>query len=375
MSAPFPLGFPAPTAFYLSFYVLTLLIHVMFMSYVLAGTGYLVAVHFLPGGFAGSRHRAPLAEILRDWMPFALSGAITAGVAPLLFVQILYQRAFYTANILLFHRWMAILPVLIAGFYLLYLLKIRWVTEGPPARGGFIALAAWLCFGFTGYSWTENHLLSLQPAAWPVFFGADSLFFWTGALLPRLGLWAAGTIPVMALLLGWQFRLTYEGTPYVPPYEIRRLALVALAGLLLSALAGVGYGSFLSPAAREFVQGAAGEPYLGLALIGWLIQAAIWLTVWKRASLRPGLLGAASLGVFLSVLGMTVLREGVRITSLPAGRLYALHERASQVGGLPVFLFFLVLNAALVGWCIVLARKAKSSPGPGEDLRDLLDRR
>jgi len=34
-----------------------------------------------------------------------------------------------------------------------------------------------------------------------------------------------------------------------------------------------------------------------------------------------------------------------------------------------------VLNAALVGWCIVLARKAKSSPGPGEDLRDLLDRR
>lgn len=138
----------------------------------------------------------------------------------------------------------------------------------------------------------------------------------------------------------------------------------------------MGYGSLLSPAARAFVQGGAGGPYLGLALIGWLIQAAIWFTVWGRASLRPGLLGAASLGALLSVLGITVLREGVRLAALPAERLYALHERAAQVGGLPVFLFFLVLNAVLVGWSIALARKAESSPGPAEDLReDIFGRR
>ena len=46
----------------------------------------------------------PLAAPLRDWLPFVLSAAITAGIAPLLFVQILYQRAFYTANLLLFNR-------------------------------------------------------------------------------------------------------------------------------------------------------------------------------------------------------------------------------------------------------------------------------
>src|SRR3970040_919336 len=98
MNAPFPFGFPPPTAFYLSLYVLTLIIHVLFMSYVLAGAGYLTAVHLLPGGFADSRHRAPLAEILRDWMPFALSGAITAGVAPLLFVQILLPGPLFTST-------------------------------------------------------------------------------------------------------------------------------------------------------------------------------------------------------------------------------------------------------------------------------------
>jgi len=371
MEAPFPAGLPLATAFYLTLYVLTLVIHVLFVSYVLAGTAYLAAVHFLPGHPAAPRHKGGAAEALRDWMPLGLSGAITAGVAPLLFIQILYQRAFYTANLLLFHRWMAILPVLIVGFYLLYLLKSRRAAEGPAWRGGALALAAWLCFAFTGYSWTENHLLSLQPGAWPAFFGAGSYFFWTAALLPRLSLWAAGTIPVMALLVCWQLWLGGAGSPA----EVRRLAALALLGLLLSALAAAGYGTLLPPAAREFASGGAGSAYLGLALIGWMFQAGIWLTFWSKPDLRPGLLAAASAGALLSVLGMTVLREGVRLASLPVDRLYALHERASRVGGLGVFLFFFVLNAALVGWCVVLARKGGAPEGAkpfprGEDSRE-----
>ena len=94
MEAPFPTGLPLATAFYLTLYVLTLVIHVLFVSYVLAGTAYLAAVHFLPGHPAAPRHKGGAAEALRDWMPLALSGTITAGVAPLLFIQILYQRAF-----------------------------------------------------------------------------------------------------------------------------------------------------------------------------------------------------------------------------------------------------------------------------------------
>jgi len=42
MNAPFPFGFPGATAFYLTLYVVTLLIHVAFMNYVLAGATCLV---------------------------------------------------------------------------------------------------------------------------------------------------------------------------------------------------------------------------------------------------------------------------------------------------------------------------------------------
>ena len=46
MDAPFPFGMPTATAFYMVLYVVTLAIHVAFMNYVLAGTGWLAIAHF-----------------------------------------------------------------------------------------------------------------------------------------------------------------------------------------------------------------------------------------------------------------------------------------------------------------------------------------
>ena len=83
MDQVFPIGFPGPTAFYLTLYVLTLVVHVLFMNYVLAGTAYL-AIRSL-GGRPPNRGSATISGVLSDWMPVMLSGAITAGVAPLLF--------------------------------------------------------------------------------------------------------------------------------------------------------------------------------------------------------------------------------------------------------------------------------------------------
>ena len=101
MDATFPFGLPTATAVYLTLYLLTLCIHIVFMNYVLAGSAYLAAAAVLHGK---SAEKTPVYAVLRDWMPFMLSGAITAGIAPLLFLQVLYVERFYTANLLLFYR-------------------------------------------------------------------------------------------------------------------------------------------------------------------------------------------------------------------------------------------------------------------------------
>src|SRR6476619_5547477 len=104
---------------WLALYLLTWALHAVFVGYVVIGSGYALV-----------RPATALGAQVRDRLPFMLGCGITAGVAPLLFIQLLYQRKFYTTNLLLGPRWGAVVPALIVGFYALYLAKasaqLRW---------------------------------------------------------------------------------------------------------------------------------------------------------------------------------------------------------------------------------------------------------
>ncbi len=358
MNAPFPYGFDFATAFYLVLYVATLVVHVLFMNYVIAGTAWL-ALAGLTGRSSDDRpYTATITGVLRDWMPFALSAAITAGVAPLLFIQILYKTAFYTANLLLFHRWMAILPVLIVGFYLLYALKAQRVSTWPRWATSLLAVAAFACFAFTGYSWTENHLLSRQENQWAGFYVADAIFFRDRELLPRLCLWFFGAFATMALLVGWQLRhLACRTRRPRDDSAAHTLALLSVIGLSLSAAAGFWYSRTMEPAARAAATGAAALPYLAAAVGGMALQAAAWIRQMGRPALCARCLAGASLGALTTITGVTVVREVVRLNDMKLESYLPAHERALQVGGLPVFLVFALLNAGLIALCLILVRR------------------
>lgn len=358
MDAVFPIGFPSATAFYLVLYVLTLAIHVIFMNYVLAGAGYLAAVSIFTGGETVRRHKTPMAMILRDWMPFAISAAITAGVAPLLFIQILYKTSFYTANLLLFHRWMAIVPVLILGFYLAYLLKSKTLGQWPAILRTLVGVGMFLCIAFVGYSWTENHLLAIEDRqAWVDFYRSSARVYHNPQLLPRFLLWAFGAIPTMALIVGWQLwhrsRREDEGNPAEP----RRVALPALAGIVLCAASGVLYYSVLSPDAFDAVMGRLARPYLIAACLGLVLQTVGWSVISRRRRFAATWLAIVTTGVLFTILGMTVVREAIRLSTVNIAALYEQHQSAANVGGLPVFLAFLAVNAALISWCVILVRR------------------
>ncbi|MBI4584709.1 MAG: hypothetical protein HY717_11905 [Planctomycetes bacterium] len=363
MDAPFPFGFPFSTGLYLTLYLLTWVFHVLFMNYLLAGSFYVFGVYLSralrPAALAASRQGQAAERILVDWLPFALSAAITAGVAPLLFLQILYPRRFYTANLLLFHRWMAILPALIAGFYLLYLLKSRWMERRSRFIRTAASLGALLCFAFTGWSWTENHLLSLDEPAWPAFYASRSLIYRSTEVLPRFALWTAGSFPTLAALLLWQFRFGGNSVE-VTARDWRRLAEMALAGLALSLLAGGAYVAVMERPARERLIGSMALPYAVAALAGLAMQAAGWIFQRRRDTSSQCCLVLISSGLLLSLLGIAVLREAVRLSAIDIQAFYPAHEQAAGEGGLLVFLFFFTINAILIAGCFILARRCST---------------
>lgn len=349
----FPFDQPLPTAFYLVLYLGTMMLHIVPMNYVLAGSSYLalLGVWETARGGVSESHQA-IAAGMRDWMPFALSIAITAGVAPLLFLQVLYKEPFYTANLLLLHRWMAILPVLIVAFYLLYLQKSKRFVARPAAVRMLVSVGIFGCFGFVAWSWTENHLLSTQPQeVWIEQYAHGGVFYGDWELPARLALWWVGAFPMLAMILAWQL-------PAARPALVR-LALVALAA---SAIAGVVYFFQIPADARSQIL-SRGWPYLALGLLGWAGQATVWGLAWRGRELNARLLAGLSAAAVLTALGVTVLRELRRLSAIDIAAYYDQHAEAAGVGGWWLFVLLLVVNAGLIAWVIRIACRPADNSG------------
>jgi hypothetical protein len=299
-------------------------------------------------------------------MPFMLSAAITAGIAPLLFLQVLYKEQFYTANLLLFLRWMAILPVLILGFYVGYLLK---KGTGSPARRMALGAVVFGCFAFVGWSWVENHLLSVAPEAqWRTQYVSEAHLYRTPELGPRLLLWFVAGFPTMALMVGWQLwdRSRRHGSS--PAAGAKLLSWIALGGVVASSLWAWRYYYLLAEPAQKALAGPVGKPHLVLSLAGGVVEFVAWLGLLRRGSFSARWLGLASAGLVVNFVGTAAMNETIRLATFEAaGTLSALYERhavAWKIAGLPVFVFFLVLNVVLMAWCVRRVRRAApAEPG------------
>jgi hypothetical protein len=370
MDAIFPFGFPWPTAMYLTFFIVTAVIYMIFMQYVLAGAIVLVAgcllsevrkrVAVRPDGLLRSSSGLGLIEsVLRDWLPAILGLAITTGIAPLLFLQILYKERFYTANLLLFNCFMLLLPALIVAYYMLYLLKSHALAGRGVALRALVTSVACACFFYTTWAWTENHVLSLHQEVWRDHYASNRWLYRNPEIWPRLGFWITSSFTVLALALAWQLhwgRRLHDATDL--NRASRRLRALALLGLLTSVSEAWLWQLWLDPPSRAPILSILALPYGLLALAGVGIQAAGWLPVKTGADFTTKRLAFLSAGVILTILGTLVVREARRLAAIDITSLYDSHSQAARVGGLSVFLVFFILNAALITMCVLIVRRS-----------------
>ncbi len=307
---------------WLVLYLATWVLHFVLVSYVLVGSGYAL------GQSLRGRDDDPLAARIRDLLPFMLGCGITAGVAPLLFLQLLHQERFYTANLLLGPRWGAVVPALIVGFYALYLQKAattpRWRRLALAAATG--------CFLFVAWSWTELHLVMRDTPSWVAMYAAGERFYGQSGVLPRLLLWL-GVMPVLfAGLAAWWSRGA----------ERQRLAVVAFVGHVIAGVAVAwlsARGSSVDPVARGWL-------YLLIAAV--VIELVGWGLVLRRPD-GPGLTivtGAAT----AAMLGLAIVRESPRLALVTA------RPAALEASGVWVFAITAVFAVAAIAWVVKTIR-------------------
>ena len=234
--------------------------------------------------------------------------AITAGVAPLLFVQVLYPRHFYTANLLLSWRWMVLVPALIAAFYLLYLLKSERFAMWPRGRRRLVALATAACLVFAAFCWMANHLLSIDGDRWADVYLEESVADLLPALWPRLCAAVAGSFSTMCIVAGWQmWRLrtatAADGGAFVR--ETRRMAVMATGGIAVALAAAYEHLQQLPDRTSEVVFSSFGWPLVALFGAGAAIQAIGWVFQMRRGELSGRLLAVTAVGCALTLVAVS----------------------------------------------------------------------
>jgi hypothetical protein len=352
-----PAPLPAPAWLFHLLLVLTFFIHVLFMNVTLGGT-VIAALHGLlaKSGDAPGRR---LGRLLVGFLPTSISFTITTGVAPLLFIQVLYAQFFYPATILVGWIWLGLLVLLLAGYFCVYLYKYS------AGAGG---IAAWqavsgLCFLAIASIQTLVNVLQLTPSRWIAVATGGQPICADPTMFPRLLHFILGSVAVAGLFLAV---LAVEKEHRRPDSLNRWLAQQgvrwALIATALQVVDGFWFLFVLPRSVQAAVMGGqASETTLFVSGISLGLLTLILLSRIVNPIRERWLMRIATVGLVLTLFSMVMLRDAVRGLYLaPLIRLRELPTR-TQVDVLILFLVVFVLGLATVGWMVrTVARQRRT---------------
>ncbi|KAA0259300.1 hypothetical protein FHQ18_00015 [Deferribacter autotrophicus] len=175
--APDVLPLPSHPYIFIFFLVVTLFIHFLFMNLTLGGSVMLIIAKYF-AKVKGNNNYNRIAEEIGWLNTFNISLTVTTGVAPLLFLQVLYGQFFYTASVLLSWKWLFVLLAIIFAYYFYYLYKFKPLYIKFTGGKGFIFIVlATILFLYVALMLVTNTLVSMQPELWKdMYLGKVSVF-------------------------------------------------------------------------------------------------------------------------------------------------------------------------------------------------------
>lgn len=175
--------------------MLTFPLHLLAMNALLGSALTAFIAHLMPG-----RPYRDLAYALAKALPFLVAFTVNLGVAPLLFVNVIYGHLLYTSTVLMGLYWLAVIPILIIAYYLTYIYDFSFKRLGNLAM--FAVLAVLVLVMVVGFFFTNNMTLMLTPDSWNRWFstpGGSLLNLSDPALLPRYLHMMTGSLAVGGL--------------------------------------------------------------------------------------------------------------------------------------------------------------------------------
>lgn len=291
-------------------------------------------------------------QLISKNLPFTIAFAVNFGVAPLLFLQVLYGHFMYTSSVLMAVFWLSIVGLLILAYYATYIYNLQFsrLSGLHTLISSIIALFLLIITFF----FTNNMSLMVHPESWVRYFDHPEgllLNFGDPTLLPRYLHSVLASVAVGGLTLGlyhdWQKRRGSAAAAANIPSAMNWFSYATIANF------GIGtwyYGTL--PAAIRTVTGASGAFLLGFLLLG--ITAAILALIYGLQH-RVRYAAGAVLG---AIICMVTVRELVRRQTLAPWFSTSELEVVPQYSPLIVFLLILAAGLSLIWWMIRLVLPA-----------------
>ena len=160
---PTPDTIPAPWGFFELLLILTFFAHLVFMNAMLGS-----AMIALVREMRAQPPDPPPCQDIASKLPYTIALAVNFGVAPLLFLQVLYGQFIYTSSILMGAYWLSIIGLLILAYYSAYIYKM---AADLPATARKRALGVSLLLLLTiAFLFVNNITLMQTPRIWSVYF-------------------------------------------------------------------------------------------------------------------------------------------------------------------------------------------------------------
>jgi hypothetical protein len=345
-----PLPLPGPLGLFLFLLHVTLVLHLVAMNVTLGGS-ILALVWRLSEGLQERAFVAWFAKAL----PVAVAATVTLGVAPLLFVQLLYGRLFFTSAILLGGYWLALVPLLIFAYYGAYLMAFR--ASAPLRSGVALAAVVTLLFVVVSFLHSSNAALQLRPEVFLAKYHLNPAGFPLDlndrSVLPRWFHAVLGALAVAGALVAFVGWLRRRSDPLFASWAAR----AGLAWFAWTTAGNVIFGTWYALALprSSLARIAGADPWAAslLAVGSILGLALIAIAVLGLSGKDP----VRSVPVLVSHLGatmivMVLLREEVRRSALlPLG--YAHHGWVTpQWSAIAAFVVCLCGAVVAIAWMI-----------------------
>jgi hypothetical protein len=195
-----PNPLPAPFWVFKLLLVVTFFLHILAMNFMLGGAVLALVAKWRP------KNRETINRVFFDIakkLPSLLPATITLGIAPLLFVQVLYGQFFYTSSIIVAWPWFLVLVFLTVAYYGFYYVSFQ-SGQNPAKAGGVMLLSVVLIF-IIGFLYSNNVTLSQTPGRWGAKYFANpsgwNLNLSEPTLIPRFLHFFAAAVAVGGLLL------------------------------------------------------------------------------------------------------------------------------------------------------------------------------